>query len=160
MAISKNFRTAALKENQHLKISSGNPANNIDQVFCEGYTDGKRDKTLDSIYQRADLKKTAAIAPKKETKEPKAPKITKQQEKIVDAMQEAPVMKASEVPEINLDEIKTALLLKGNLSEGTMVELTGYAAKVKEIQKTGVKVVICLNGVESPNALDTHFINF
>lgn len=46
------FTTVALKENQHLKVVSDA---SIVEWYCEGYTDGKRDKSLDGYYFKSEV---------------------------------------------------------------------------------------------------------
>ncbi len=47
------FTTQALQDNQHL-IKKSTPC--MIETFAEGYTDGKRDKSLDGFYYRKELK--------------------------------------------------------------------------------------------------------
>jgi hypothetical protein len=45
--------TVALDNDQHLKAIH---EANIAEVFCKGYTGGKRDKSLDGYYYKGELK--------------------------------------------------------------------------------------------------------
>ena len=47
------YTTAALSDNQHLvKIDS----KDLVCVYCQGYTNGKRDKTLDGYYFKSEVR--------------------------------------------------------------------------------------------------------
>ena len=53
------FTTVALKENQHLELSDGNIG--MFEAWMIGFTDGKRDKSLDGYYIISQLKELASL---------------------------------------------------------------------------------------------------
>jgi len=46
------FTTVALKSNQYLLLTNDRT---LVEIYCYGYTDGKRDKSLHGYYFRSDL---------------------------------------------------------------------------------------------------------
>lgn len=53
MLYTAKLTTVALDGNQHLKAIH---EANVAEIYCKGYTGGKRDKSLDGYYYRAELK--------------------------------------------------------------------------------------------------------
>jgi hypothetical protein len=53
MLYNSKLTTVALNDNQHLKAIR---EANIAEIYCSGYTEGKRDKSLDGYYYKGELK--------------------------------------------------------------------------------------------------------
>ena len=52
----QKYTTIALEENQYLKIDHF-PLNSYLEVYMLGYTDNKRDRTLDGYYMKSKVKR-------------------------------------------------------------------------------------------------------
>ena len=57
--------TSALKQNQHLLIAANK---GFVETYCLGYTNGKRDKSLDGYYFNSELKIKISVKVKLGTK--------------------------------------------------------------------------------------------